>query len=160
MMATKLTITIPDELAERLEPWRDRMNISKVCAAAIHREVATLEKLPQEVQLITNLIKRLRREKAEHYQEGYPVGYERGIEYAIRYARYPEFLHFMEVEAELQRLPPDAHPDFELPVEALEQLAIDRQKSADQAKVIDPLAYKQGWLAGVMTVWRLIESKL
>ena len=28
-MATKLTITIPDDLAKRLEPHRDHMNISR-----------------------------------------------------------------------------------------------------------------------------------
>jgi hypothetical protein len=41
--AKKLTITIPDELGERLELWRDRMNISKVCAEAIAEEIGRLE---------------------------------------------------------------------------------------------------------------------
>ena len=43
--AKKLTITIPDELGERLELWRDRMNISKVCAEAIAEEIDRLESM-------------------------------------------------------------------------------------------------------------------
>ena len=43
--AKKLTITIPDKLGERLELWRDRMNISKVCADAIEEEIGRLESI-------------------------------------------------------------------------------------------------------------------
>ena len=48
--ARKLTITIPDELGERLEPWRDRMNISKVCAEAIEEEIGRLETLWSSIE--------------------------------------------------------------------------------------------------------------
>jgi hypothetical protein len=42
-MATKLTITIPDELARRLEPHREHMNISRVCAEALEAELKSRE---------------------------------------------------------------------------------------------------------------------
>ncbi len=42
-MATKLTITIPDELAKRLEPHREHMNISRVCAEALEAELKSRE---------------------------------------------------------------------------------------------------------------------
>ena len=38
-MATKLTITVPDELAKRLEPHREHMNISRVCSEALEAEL-------------------------------------------------------------------------------------------------------------------------
>ena len=38
-MATKLTITIPDDLAKRLDPHRDHMNISRVCSEALEAEL-------------------------------------------------------------------------------------------------------------------------
>jgi hypothetical protein len=43
--ARKLTISIPEELARRLEPWRERMNISRVCSEAIAQEIDALEGL-------------------------------------------------------------------------------------------------------------------
>ncbi len=42
-MATKLTITVPDELAKRLEPHREHMNISRVCAEALEAELKSRE---------------------------------------------------------------------------------------------------------------------
>ena len=48
--AKKLTITIPDELSERLELWRDRMNISKVCAEAIAEEIGRLESMWSNIE--------------------------------------------------------------------------------------------------------------
>lgn len=38
-MAQKLTITIPDEVALELEPFREQINISTICAEAIRREI-------------------------------------------------------------------------------------------------------------------------
>jgi hypothetical protein len=48
--AKKLTITIPDELGERLEQWRDRMNISRVCAEAIAEEIDRLESIWSNIE--------------------------------------------------------------------------------------------------------------
>ena len=48
--AKKLTITIPDELGERLELWRDRMNISKVCGEAIAEEIGRLESMWSNIE--------------------------------------------------------------------------------------------------------------
>ncbi len=42
-MATKLTITVPDELAKRLDPHREHMNISRVCAEALEAELKSRE---------------------------------------------------------------------------------------------------------------------
>lgn len=42
-MAKRLTITIPDELAERLELHRDRVNVSRVAAGAIEAVLRDLE---------------------------------------------------------------------------------------------------------------------
>jgi post-segregation antitoxin (ccd killing protein) len=42
-MATKLTITVPDELAKRLEPHREHMNVSRVCAEALEAELKSRE---------------------------------------------------------------------------------------------------------------------
>ena len=55
-MTYKLTVSIPTDVAHRLEPFRDRMNISRVCARAIEWEIAMLE---------THLPDHAKRDKAE-----------------------------------------------------------------------------------------------
>ncbi len=42
-MATKLTITVPDELAKRLEPHREHINISRICAEALEADLKSRE---------------------------------------------------------------------------------------------------------------------
>ena len=39
----RLSITIPGELADRLHPWRRRMNLSRTCSVALEHEVDWLE---------------------------------------------------------------------------------------------------------------------
>ncbi|GEM_PF-6539798 len=39
----RLNLTIPDPLYERLDRLRDRVNVSKICAAALEQELAMLE---------------------------------------------------------------------------------------------------------------------
>ena len=39
----RLNITVPDELYERIEKWRERLNLSRICQDAIGREIDKLE---------------------------------------------------------------------------------------------------------------------
>ena len=50
---TRLSITIPNDLAKRLEPYRDRINISKVCSECLEKELSVLADLPQEVVIFS-----------------------------------------------------------------------------------------------------------
>jgi len=50
--AKKLTITIPDDLAERLAPYRDRLNLSDIATDAFDSAVTALE-LQRDVQILT-----------------------------------------------------------------------------------------------------------
>lgn len=59
--AARIMITIPAELAERLEPYRGRFNISAVCADALRQQVESMD--AQERQR-DNELEHLRREVA------------------------------------------------------------------------------------------------
>jgi post-segregation antitoxin (ccd killing protein) len=45
----RLNITVPQDLYDRLEKWRDRLNLSRICQDALARELARLEEIPDEV---------------------------------------------------------------------------------------------------------------
>jgi len=145
-MATKLTITIPDDLAERLDPWRERMNISRVCSEAIAKELAILADLPREVKELTDVIHRLRTEKAESNQQDYQTGFEDGMAYAHG-ATYDEFVIWCEPAMdEMHNLPEFANDHL--------------NELLQEGDVLDARLYKQGWRAGMVAIWKRVKDKV
>jgi hypothetical protein len=152
--ATRVSITIPDDLAERLEPYRDRMNISKVCSEAIERELSTLVELPVEVQKLTATIAELRMEKAELEQDDYNIGLDWGQRYAEEKARLMEFTLYETIHDSIDhitfdKLPEDVRDNF-----------IYSQNDAPGEFVYNPEKFAQGWLDGLMAVWKVIKDKV
>jgi len=92
----RLTVSVPQELHDRLEKWRDRMNISRVCQEALEREVRRLEELPDDAKALTGLVERLSREKADGERQWFSQGvsdgmtWARGAGYADLNNRIPE----------------------------------------------------------------------
>ena len=83
----RLNLTIPDPLYERYERARDRVNVSKVCAEALERELDMLEARPSIADpRVAALVERLRGTKEEWYQYGHEDGQEWGLESATRAA--------------------------------------------------------------------------
>ena len=153
-MVKRLNITVPDELSERLEPLRERMNISRICATAIEREVKALEAVPQEVQDLATLIARLRNEKVESEQQDRKQGFEQGVIYAQQ-SNYAELMIYADVAAEAKAWRHGDY-DFDLPDGVLD----DMREAMQDSLVIDALTYKQGWLEGMMAVWKKIKKAL
>jgi hypothetical protein len=71
----RLNITLPDVLYARLEQLRDRINLSKVCATALEKEVTMLEGQPPITDpRIARLLQRLQSARERWYQRGYEDG--------------------------------------------------------------------------------------
>jgi hypothetical protein len=81
----RLNITIPDALYARLEQHRDRINISKVCATALEKEVTMLDGQPNITDpRIARLVQRLQSVRERWYQRGHDDAIEWAIELATR----------------------------------------------------------------------------
>jgi hypothetical protein len=81
----RLNITIPDALYARLEQLRDRINLSKVCATALEKEVTMLEGQPNITDpRIARLVQRLQSMRERWYQRGYDDGIQWAVELATR----------------------------------------------------------------------------
>jgi hypothetical protein len=89
----RINWTIPDPLYERLEHLRDRVNVSKVCAVALAKELDMLENvtMPAENQMMLRLVLRLR-ENQDHW---YLRGKQDGMEWAADRAAMDE-LHYLD----------------------------------------------------------------
>jgi post-segregation antitoxin (ccd killing protein) len=147
--AKKVTITVPDDLAERLDPWRDRMNISKVCSRAISQEIKDLEGTSQWSDEFGLVVDRLRFEKAGGNWRDYNRGYERGLEYALELAGLAEF------EWAAEQTSDEAGPKT-LPSEA--ETRLDRL--IQDGRVDDQASYRKGWLTGMLEVWDEVKDRL
>jgi hypothetical protein len=97
----RLNLTIPDSLYERLQRLRDRVNVSKVCAVALEKELAMLEgSLTTMDPKLQRLITRLQR-----VQSGRETWYQRGREdgeaWAVELAAQEELRRVDEEWAEV-----------------------------------------------------------
>lgn len=81
----RLNITLPDALYARLEQLRDRINLSKVCALALEKEVTMLEGQPNFTDpRIARLVQRLQSTRERWHQRGYDDGIQWAVELASR----------------------------------------------------------------------------
>lgn len=161
MAATRVSITIPDDLAERLEPYRDRMNISKVCARAIERELSDLTELPAAVEELNETIARLRMEKDEREERDYLTGLDWGRSYAEEEAEFLEFGFYETLlghaEPSLDELPAKVRDDFTY---SQNDGASVYEYSPDDIFVYNPDKFAEGWVDGLLAVWEAIKDKV
>jgi ribosome modulation factor len=81
----RLNITLPDVLYARLEQLRDRINLSKVCATALEKEVMMLEGQPPITDpRIAQLLQRLQSTRERWHQRGYEDGIGWAVDLATR----------------------------------------------------------------------------
>jgi hypothetical protein len=75
----RLNLTIPDPLYERLERLRDRVNVSKVCAIALAKELEMLEgsttaAVNPKAQRMIERLQGMRNRRERWFQRGYEDG--------------------------------------------------------------------------------------
>ncbi len=93
----RLNITLPDVLYARLEQLRDRINLSKVCAIALEKEVTMLEGQPTITDpRIAQLLQRLQNTRERWYHRGYEDGITWAVELATRDELQNVAIHFAE----------------------------------------------------------------
>src|SRR2546423_15325985 len=105
----RLHITLPDVLYARLEQLRDRINLSKVCATALEKEVTMLEGQPPITDpRIAQLLQRLQSTRERWHQRGYEDGIQWAVDLATRDELQRVATHLAELDgrqlAELFRM--------------------------------------------------------
>jgi hypothetical protein len=84
-MVQRRTISLPDELDARLERLQDRINVSRVCATALEKEIAMLEATPVEADPeVQRLLRRLQTVKERWYDRGRKDGRRWALDVATR----------------------------------------------------------------------------
>jgi hypothetical protein len=141
----RLTISIPQELHDRLDGWRDRLNISRVCQEALEREVRRLEEVPTDAMALGALVERLSREKADGERQWFAQGVSDGMTWA-RGAAY----------ADLRDLSESGSPSSAGGADDIERAMAAHAGVAG----FDPDSYRAGWAFAAAEVWSRVKTKL
>jgi hypothetical protein len=81
----RLNLTVPDALYARLERLRDRINVSRVCAIALEKELDMLEARPAVTEpRLERLVRRLQTRHEKWYRRGHEDGTDWAVEAATR----------------------------------------------------------------------------
>ncbi|GAA2760565.1 hypothetical protein [Actinopolymorpha rutila] len=155
-------ISIPDDLDERLDQHRDRINASRVCAIALERELDMIEQqtrpLEVEESKVERLVERLRQQQTEK-DNWYGRGRRDGEAWAQNSASLNELRAFEENWSGLEGMTlADFDPgDLEGWDDVLPE---ERQPEVNQQPLVLRGAYLLGWYAGVRDLWRAARTHL
>lgn len=156
-MTKNITISVPDGLGAKVEKWRDRMNISKVCQKALETEIARLEDFPEFGKDLERTLERLRTEKETSYR----VGLEVGVEYAKNEASLAELRRLaFSTSRQLADLPSSCRDRFtELSSRHLDDDG--RWAKGDFEDLpLNEEEFTRGCREGIDSVWRVLKDKV
>jgi hypothetical protein len=166
------TISLPDALAERLDRLKDRLNLSKVCAAALERECNMLEGMGRAAAdpMVAQAIERLQTDADRWYRRGYEDGRKWAGELATRDALVlvstPKAQRTPEQDRELAifvdsaaRVRPWLEADADGPRVHREIHAVS-QEDIRHGLSVDKGAYETGWTDGAREVAKVVLAAL
>lgn len=153
----RLSISISNSLHSRLEPFKNKFNVSGLCQKAILQEVEVQEALQfEELQELHDLIGVLRRGKVSFKKQWVKRGFEDAVEQWVdlpvdssdNASLYEQFLLIVENGI----LPPEVIEDMEHEIED--------SKEDDNPIICDWESYEQGYLEGARNIFDRIRDKL
>ena len=162
-MARKITISVPDDLYEKMKDWKSSLNFSRVfqtaVAGMIQRKEALTSRIRNEIDF-SSIVARLRKEKIDFEFNITEWGRKDGLEWC-------KTAHYRELQYALTWTPPQ-NPDRDAELgnyfsdrfeEYKRQLMSTGQKAQDMLNVFSE-RYVKGWKEGVELFWSEVKDKL
>ncbi len=162
-MAKKITISVPDELYEKMKAWKTSLNFSRVFQNAVSGMILKKETLTSRIRNeidLSSVVARLKKEKIEYEFNITEWGRKDGLEWC-------KTAHYHELQYALTWTPPP-NPDRD---DELGDYFSDRfekyrkritttgQKAQDWLNVFSE-RYIKGWKEGVELFWGEVKDKL
>ncbi|QSJ16899.1 hypothetical protein JYQ62_35445 [Nostoc sp. UHCC 0702] len=156
-MAQRITITLPDNLHERLQMFKESLNVSGVCQQAIDLAVQIEEiKVRTDIPAMEKAIARLRKEKQEASAKWKQTGFKDGLIDATEELNYLTLKYIGEGGNINKPIP---GTKYEPPVKMdLEHYRLEKYR--EEEDYFEPEIYTQGWIEGVIHVWKEIKDQL
>ena len=173
-MTKKITLSIPDELGEKMEKWKNSFNYSKLFQDTISKEIQKKEdfnKRLKEDSEMEQIIERLRKEKREVSINHYEQGKLDGVEWA-KASSYDEIMYALNwqtmVEMNENLLSYDPTKDeilgdyfnYILNNEDDPNITCINTKGHNYIPNDNFAHWERGWKDGVKAFWDEVKNKL
>lgn len=164
-MSKKITVSVPDDLYEKMREWRSTFNFSKVfqhaMANMIQKKENLQKKISEEIDL-SAVIDRLKREKMEFESNIVENGKKDGVEWS-KTAHYSEIQYALNWDPETSEHPvkDERLGDYFTQVfnHYRERLAATGRQAQSRLNEMSK-KYLDGWKEGVELFWNEVKDKL
>jgi post-segregation antitoxin (ccd killing protein) len=143
-MAKTLSITIPEDLFNRLQAVKESLNVSGVCQEAIASAVKIEELRKEGGDNMEAVIERLREEKKTHAEEYYAEGFEEGL----RLGKELDYVTLLNIVMDEDPFYVLDHLEYEV-----------KDLRADNPR-FDEEAYVEGMVEGIKEFYMQVEGDL
>ncbi len=151
----RVSISLPEDLMKRLEPVKEKLNISQVCREALERRVAMFERSASKEGQETGrqeVVMRLRDERASLETRWEDLG-RRNAAVWLGTASYEELKDAVEANGAK-----NGHKSS-LPKSAFKMLKRDMKEDRGDADGGEAQVYKTAWLDCVKDVWLEVNQE-
>lgn len=164
---TRRNISIPEALSARLDRLRDRINVSRVCAAALESELDRIEGQAGMTQVdegrVERIVARLQAQQGEA-ERWYARGRADGERWVEEEAALPQLRAVEELFSGLEDVTLDAFDADDLQGWYGELPAECRTGELDaelaDTDAVGRGAYVLGWCTGFRSLWRAARARL
>jgi hypothetical protein len=163
-MSKKVTISVPDDLSEKMEKWRDHFNFSQVFQDAISSLIQKKEEFQKRLKGdhdMDAIVERLKREKSETEKNYFDDGKKDGLEWA-KAAHYSDLQSAIGWEFNKGDDPRQC-PDSDIAdyfSEIIDEDPILHCEDYDNYANDALVSFIAGWKEGVEEFWNEIADKI
>jgi len=161
-MSKKITVSVPDDLHQKMTEWRESFNFSKVFQGAVSTMIQRKEEFRKRLRSnidMAAIADRLRREKLESQTESSELGRREGVKWA-RSAHYKELQYALkwlpEKNPRRNEVVGDYFTDLFSDDRGLQRLA--PENGIESSEFVQ--TFLSGWKEGVEAFWTEIKDKL
>ncbi len=161
-MAKKITVSVPDELHQKMTEWRESFNFSKIFQKAVSTMIQRKEEFQTRLRSnidMAAIADRLRREKLESQSENSELGKKEGVTWA-RSAHYEELQYALRWLPEKNPQRDEVIGDYfaRLFASSKELLPATPEGNAGSNEFVR--TFLAGWKEGVDAFWDEIKDKI
>lgn len=158
-MSQRINISVPDELYQKMQIYKERLNISRICQSAIRNYVMIEELYDQKEDRLDEMAIRFKKEREEYgkpfYEEGFKDGTNDGLQCDFQWM-YTIWTHRFELSSE-ELFDMGCTKSTRQKVENEElETDLDFFVIFDHIKDI----YFDGWVMGFFGVWERVAKKI
>ena len=161
-MSKKITVSVPDDLHQKMTEWRESFNFSGIFQKAVSTMIQRKEEFQKRMRSnidMAAIAERLRREKLESQTESSELGKREGVKWA-RSAHYKELqyaLHWLpEEDPRRNEILGDYFNDLFAANSELQRLATDG--NGESGEFIR--SFLAGWKEGLEAFWIEVKDKI